>query len=1234
MKNVDIPLNALTANGNNYNSPDGDLDVCANMINEGDGLKPICIPPVVMKMEDGQTLHFLHRNADADVPYEHYVYRNDLDGSWHWRNLDGSINADLPMTADKVNMFTAVGNTLMAVLDSRTLYLLYQPTTGGYKYLGDHIPDLAISFGLVGHPRLYSVFAEEVDEGGKDSTALPDGRHARIYGMRCNIENDEVHKCSLNGVNDGWKKSKNGKNNHIKNAWYCDEDKITAPFPDHIAEAVTNDIMGSVNKFTAKMGDENGRFVNPFFVRYALRMYDGTLINHSIPVLMSPCTAPPPIWGYEPRGKKNADHFNCDMMLVACDLDMRVIANGAREALKDWKDLIISLDIYASRQIYPYRTDTNIKRFRPLADAWKAHFLGRLAVSNSDDEVIDNGTVYGCVLSYAGECSWFGGGDFTVLQDKIDDEQRKQDEEQRKQEEAEAEGGESTDEAEDTEQEPDADDIEEEVFEDKPDEARDQVNTRYKKDGWVPDALLYPFNSTEFKDKYCEWSYEDIYKMYFAGTPAVAYDVDSREEKSLIIGDRLLRGKYSVELPVLSEVEFAAELKKNNTFFLLKSIPLGQIPEADGQRRVIKFEDDELWSLAADESMEGEYRSHDKRGALQALNINHRLHLAGVRRELFRGFPPAACLPYINDRCYVQALTKRRYMGIMHVTPLGFFGPIGAEYTIRHGGMEYKVLSGNAGMAIAPPFSPCVKVRKADGTTGVVEWLPTCYGRWMFHNDPECVKVRFGCDALTPKELTTLPDIKDWAERPLLTWPTDSGTGGVGQEDGHWNMWLAPGARPDGSDVVRPEAVPADREPTRGEMEDSSLRKDPSYEPETPNLGSYWMDEEDAIFNDDEKGFYACVKGATVWDMKPSEALFGAVRCRSDRQVRKPVEWGISYFDKVWESKAPVLSDMSMLCVSESGNPFAFLADSQITVGRGTLMAIAMGGMALSEGQFGEYPVYAFTDEGVWALAMTGDGRYGNGKPLNMDVLDPSGGEPIVSVDGSVMFPTQAGIVELGGGKRGSLTAMIDTTVPFDASVLRDVQALDKGGERQWCRRREWIEDLLCHYRMMYDYTHQRLWLFSTRREHAYVYSMKGRGWGEVPDFGYKSAVNAWPRAFVQKLDGTVVNLSARSHEPMSPCVGITRPIKFGAADVHKSIGEVLMRGFGAEKVMRGMILYGSQDGQSWKVVRSCRGSKMRGFGGSGYKFFRLAFAADMDEEARLTHLNIGITGKLNNKQR
>ena len=61
---------------------------------------------------------------------------------------------------------------------------------------------------------------------------------------------------------------------------------------------------------------------------------------------------------------------------------------------------------------------------------------------------------------------------------------------------------------------------------------------------------------------------------------------------------------------------------------------------------------------------------------------------------------------------------------------------------------------------------------------------------------------------------------------------------------------------------------------------------------------------------------------------------------------------------------------------SEVNNPFHFPVLGINTVGTGTILGISAAAKAMSQGQFGQFPLYAFTTEGVWALEVSSTGSY------------------------------------------------------------------------------------------------------------------------------------------------------------------------------------------------------------------------------------------------------------------
>ena len=106
----------------------------------------------------------------------------------------------------------------------------------------------------------------------------------------------------------------------------------------------------------------------------------------------------------------------------------------------------------------------------------------------------------------------------------------------------------------------------------------------------------------------------------------------------------------------------------------------------------------------------------------------------------------------------------------------------------------------------------------------------------------------------------------------------------------------------------------------------------------------------------------------------------------------------------------------NILRVSELENPFVFPSEQTYTISNGEITGIATITAALSEGQFGEFPLYVFTEEGIWAL-QNGNGIvcYGAQHQLNREPILPE--NPIVPLEDMIMFTTAKGLFIIRGSE-------------------------------------------------------------------------------------------------------------------------------------------------------------------------------------------------------------------------
>ena len=318
---------------------------------------------------------------------------------------------------------------------------------------------------------------------------------------------------------------------------------------------------------------------------------------------------------------------------------------------------------------------------------------------------------------------------------------------------------------------------------------------------------------------------------------------------------------------------------------------------------------------------------------------------------------------------------------------------------------------------------------------------------------------------------------------------------------------------------------------------------------------------------------------------------------------------------------------------SEVNNPFYFPVLGINTVGTGTILGISTAAKALSQGQFGQFPLYAFTSEGVWALEVSSTGTYSAKQPITRDVCkNPDG---ITQLDSAVLFPTDRGIMLINGSQTQCISEAINSEYPFDAlqlpgfdklhTMLGHEPATDK------CLPTLPFTKFLKQCRMLYDYVHQRVIVYAPGITYAYVFSLKTNQWGMMFS-NIASHLNSYPDALAMDTKNAVLNFSVPVTDTVK-CLYVTRPLKLEAANVLKTVASVIQRGL-FRKGNVSTALYGSRDLQNWHLVWSSKDHYLQGFRGSPYKYFRIAGVATLSPDENIYGASVEFTPRQTNKPR
>ena len=359
-----------------------------------------------------------------------------------------------------------------------------------------------------------------------------------------------------------------------------------------------------------------------------------------------------------------------------------------------------------------------------------------------------------------------------------------------------------------------------------------------------------------------------------------------------------------------------------------------------------------------------------------------------------------------------------------------------------------------------------------------------------------------------------------------------------------------------------------------------------------------------------------------------------------------------SYWEEITESDfsedynyykkniVPTKRQQSLLRVSEAENPFVFPAKNSVQVGSSVINALSANTRPISEGQFGEAPLYAFTDEGVWVLMTNSEGTYDARQPANREICtNPKG---ILQIDDAVLFPTDRGIMMQQGRDSICITDQLDG-FPFDFTQLykeeyaKKILSVGKIDEEsvKYAQLRKFLDDGVNKADMIYDYYDSRIILFNPAYQYAYVYSLKSKMWGTMEN-NFTQRVNIYPESYAIDKNGKIVDLYVKNPTEDVPYFLCSRPLAISSNEVYKTMLSCIARGYfrGSEKGKCGMALFGSNDLFHWFPIKTSVNKYLRGMAGSPYKYFRIALVGSLSPDESISGLSTDFIERWQNKLR
>lgn len=294
--------------------------------------------------------------------------------------------------------------------------------------------------------------------------------------------------------------------------------------------------------------------------------------------------------------------------------------------------------------------------------------------------------------------------------------------------------------------------------------------------------------------------------------------------------------------------------------------------------------------------------------------------------------------------------------------------------------------------------------------------------------------------------------------------------------------------------------------------------------------------------------------GTTIYkkeiDLKPSESLNLAYNL-SDTIHRLDTFTTILELDNS-SSDNDIEYSPSKIKVSEISNPFYFPAKNTYTAGNGDILALCSNTAAISQGQFGQYPLYAFTDEGVYAMQVGSGVVYSSVSPVSRDVCI---NKKVTPIDSAVVFATDSGLMAISGATTQKLSENIDGYLPSAVSdpVLQKILAIPKL-TASTTEFKYYLENA----EIGYNYQEKEIIISNSGYDYSYVYNLTSKQWSKL-SLKINSFLNSYPQCLAVGNGNAIYDIH-NGHRTVNDIALITRPIKFGSL-THKRIIQSALRG-------------------------------------------------------------------------
>ncbi|MBQ8271079.1 MAG: hypothetical protein IJZ22_07765 [Bacteroidaceae bacterium] len=342
----------------------------------------------------------------------------------------------------------------------------------------------------------------------------------------------------------------------------------------------------------------------------------------------------------------------------------------------------------------------------------------------------------------------------------------------------------------------------------------------------------------------------------------------------------------------------------------------------------------------------------------------------------------------------------------------------------------------------------------------------------------------------------------------------------------------------------------------------------------------------------------------------------------------------------------------NVMKVSAVDNPFFFAAKNTYQPSREDIVAMCSNTVTLSQGQFGQHPLYVFCRDGIWVMQsdLSGNLTYLTALPLSYEVCVNA--DSVCYTPAGIVFLSKRGLMLLKGNTLKTFSDAVDVDSHFMQRVVaRDLfyrVAMVVGNQYSLSREsfREYIKSDLV---VGYIQSENEVWISCPDYNYSYIYSLDNGSWTKISK-SFVGFVNTFPhQSFVRIIDDKsyIATIDKDNAGPYSPVTLFTRPQLWGTKlpkrilqfMLHASI-KAAATGSSYEYGGLACYLLCSNDGIHFKLVAGVEKSEdfndivFPYFPTQAYKYYVIALSGAINLDSRIVGAELSVATAWENRLR